>query len=256
MTQPRATGRLAHIFRYPIKSVGREALDDVALTPGHTLPGDRRFAVLHRDAVQHLAGGELNKWLPKSAFLRGAAAAPLQAIRGGWDGDVLVLDHPDLPTLRVDPARDEAALLDWLRPLWADSGKAPPARLVEGPQPLTDSSAPYVSVLSLSSLAAVEDRLGRKLGTDRWRGNLWIDGWPPFAELEASQADLRIGDVQLRVCCPIGRCPATSADTETGVLDGDTPRELQAAYGHDNFGIYAEVCSPGTIRAGNAAVMA
>lgn len=255
MTSSQATGRLAHIFRFPIKSVGRELLDDVALTPGRILPGDRRFGVLHRDAEQHLSGGELTRWLPKSAFLRGAAAAPLQAVRGGWDGDVLVLEHPDLPALRIDPARDEDALLDWLGPLWTDSGKAPAARLVEGPQPLTDSRAAYVSVLSLSSLKVVEDRLGRQLGTDRWRGNLWIDGWPPFAELQATQGDLRIGDVQLRIACPIGRCPATSADTRTGEVDGDTPAELHAAYGHDNFGIYAEVVSPGIIRTGDAAVL-
>ena len=110
------TARLAHIFRHPVKSVGGEALDEVRLTEGQPLPGDRRFAVLHEAAIQHLDGDELRRWLPKSAFLRGVASAPLQAISGGWDGEHLVLSHPDLPPLRFDPTRDQAALLDWLAP--------------------------------------------------------------------------------------------------------------------------------------------
>ena len=78
------TARLAHIFRHPVKSVGGEALDEVRLNEGQPLPGDRRFAVLHEAAIQHLDGDELRRWLPKSAFLRGVASAPLQAISGGW----------------------------------------------------------------------------------------------------------------------------------------------------------------------------
>ena len=35
------TARLAHIFRHPVKSVGGEALDEVRLTEGQPLPGDR-----------------------------------------------------------------------------------------------------------------------------------------------------------------------------------------------------------------------
>ena len=184
-----------------------------------------RLAALH-----HLdADGRLARWLPKSAFLRGAAAAPLQAVRGGWQGQTLVLTHPDLPPLAVDPDRDPQALVDWVAPLWAATGKPAPARLVEGPQPLADVKQPVVSLLSLTSLAELERRLGRPLGTDRWRGNLWIDGWAPFAEHDLRLRTLRIGAVVLKLTERIDRCPATSADTRTGRLDGDMPAELRQA---------------------------
>lgn len=246
------TAVLRHIFRYPIKSVGGEELDSVILDAGQVLPGDRHYGVMHADALRHLTeSGTLEKWLPKSAFLRGAAAAPLQAVTGGWEDGVLVLAHPDRPTLRFNPAGDEGPLLDWLAPLWADSGKAPPARLVAGPFPLTDVKKPYLSLLSLSSLAEVERRLGRPLGMARWRGNLWVDGWAPFAEADLRLARLRLGEVVFKMRDPIDRCPATSADTRTGRLDGDMPAELRAAFGNHDFGIYAEVVTPGTIRPGD-----
>ena len=41
--QPYAS--LASIYRYPVKGLTPEPLTDVALTPGQTLPADRRYAI-------------------------------------------------------------------------------------------------------------------------------------------------------------------------------------------------------------------
>ena len=41
--------RLASIWRHPVKAVGREGLETVALTAGRCLPDDRRWAVTHED---------------------------------------------------------------------------------------------------------------------------------------------------------------------------------------------------------------
>lgn len=246
------TARLGHIFRYPVKSAGGESLERVELTPDRPLPGDRRFAVLHGDALHHLDGDELRRWLPKAAFLRGAAAGSLQAITGGWRDGLLVLSHPDLADLAFDPLRDQAAALDWLAPLWAESGKAPPARLVEGVQALTDVSEPWLSVLSLSSLRALEKQAGQPLGTHRFRANLWIDGWEPFAEHDMQLHRIRIGDTaELVLTRHIRRCAATSIDTATGRFDIDLPAALEKRFWHRDFGIYARVAIGGTIRQGD-----
>lgn len=246
------TARLGHIFRYPVKSAGGESLERVELTPDRPLPGDRRFAVLHGDALHHLDGDELRRWLPKAAFLRGAAAGSLQAITGGWRDGLLVLSHPDLADLAFDPLRDQAAALDWLAPLWAESGKAPPARLVEGVQALTDVSEPWLSVLSLSSLRALEEQAGQPLGTHRFRANLWIDGWEPFAEHDMQLHRIRIGDTaELVLTRHIRRCAATSIDTATGRFDIDLPAALEKRFWHRDFGIYARVAIGGTIRQGD-----
>lgn len=250
MTLPEA--RLAKINRFPIKSIGGEALRRVRLTAGEGMPGDRRYGVLHRDALHHLQDGALTKWLPKSAFLRGVAGPRLQAVRGGWAEDGrLHLTHPELPDLIFDPEREGEALAEWLAPLWQDTGKAPPAGLVSGPLPLTDTKKPWLSLLSLSSLADLETRLHRHLGPDRWRGNLWVSGWPAHAERELRLQHLRIGAVTLKVVEPIGRCAATSVDTRRGSLDCDMPAELETAFGDQNFGVYVEVIEGGEIAAGD-----
>lgn len=248
------TARLAHIRRHPIKSVGGEGLGRVTLEAARRLPGDREWAVLteagERNARASETGGEPDRWLPKSCFLRGVIAAPLQAVEGGWHGDRLSLRHPQRPDLELDPETETADLIDWLAPLWPEA--APPAtRLVRGAAIWTDQKWPWISILSLSSLAALEAETGLDLGIHRWRGNLWVEGWPPFAERELIGQVLRIGAVELRVTDHIGRCDATSADTATGRRDIDMPATLERLYGHHDFGVFAEVVTGGEIAVGD-----
>ncbi|NHF73806.1 MOSC domain-containing protein [Paracoccus xiamenensis] len=241
------TGRLEQIWRYPVKSIGRERLDHVRLTRAERLPFDRHWAVLHETTLERLAdqlgdGDEIAGWMPKSAFLRGAAGPGLQAVSGGLRGDGLALHHPDLGTITVvphDPA-DRDRLIDWLRPIWPDD-KPAPARLVSGPEALTDTRKPYVSINAIDSLNSIENLLGKRLGTERWRGNLWIEGFDPFAELNWIGKTIRIGEAELVVREPIGRCAATSVDTDTGAPDIDMVRTLTEANGQPHFGVYAEV---------------
>ena len=69
------------IWRHPLKSHGREALDSVTMIAGQTMPGDRVWAVAH-DASK--ADG--SQWAPCANFTRGAKAPQLMAplmVRGG-----------------------------------------------------------------------------------------------------------------------------------------------------------------------------
>lgn len=245
------SARLALIRRHPIKSVGGEGLDSVTLQAARRLPGDREWAVLTEAGERHALASQTDRqpdrWLPKSCFLRGVAALDLQAISGGWQDDRLTLSHPRHGSISVDPATESQRLIDWLRPLWPSDAPAP-TRLVRGAAIWTDQKWPWISVLSLSSLADLETRMGQALGTHRWRGNLWVEGWEPFAERDLIGHVIRIGQVELRVTAHVGRCDATSADTESGRRDSDMVSALDRLYGHTDFGVFAEVVTGGQIR--------
>lgn len=247
------TGNLARIERFPIKSIGGEVLAEVELIAGQVLPGDRAYGVMHEDSLRHLdEDGRLGKWLPKSAFLRGAAGPSLQAVRGKRLADgSLRLSHPQREDIRFRPDfSDRARLVEWLAPLWP-ADKAPAAVVVEGPLALADIKDPYVSILSVTSLRALEAHMQADLGFDRWRANLWIDGFDPWAERGWADHIIQIGKVSLHVRRPIGRCSATSVDTTLGQLDCDMPAVLGALQDNKFFGVYAEVISGGLIRAGD-----
>ena len=242
--------RLARIRRHPVKSVGGEDLDRVSLTAHRRLPGDREWAVLHQSGERLAERQPSTDWLPKSAFLNAAKSHPLQAVQGGWWDDRLVLSHPVQGQITADPETQGDALVNWLQPLWpADRGTA--TRLVRSAAGWTDEPKPFVSVLSLSSLTALEHAMAQKLDVERWRGNLWIDGWDAFAERDLLGQTLRIGDTELRIEEPIGRCNATSGNAATGQTDCDMLSALQDLYGHTDFGVFAAVVKGGTISIGD-----
>lgn len=249
------TARLAHIRRHPIKSVGGEGLDSVTLAAARRLPGDREWAVLtqggERNAQASQTAGEPDRWLPKSCFVRGVQSPQVQAISGGWSDGRLTLRHPTRPDLTIDPETQGDRLVDWLRPLWPANASAP-TRLVRGAAIWTDQKWPWISVLSLASLADLEQRAGQPLGIHRWHGNLWVEGWQPWAERDLIGQVISIGPVELRVTAHIGRCEATCADTDTGERDIDMLGTLETLYGHTDFGIFAEVVTGGKIALGDA----
>ncbi|MCQ0970713.1 MOSC domain-containing protein [Paracoccus sp. TK19116] len=245
------TGRLARIRRHPIKSVGGEDLDRVTLAPARRLPGDREWAILTQSGERHAGQGEPATWLPKSCFLRGVAAAPLQAVSDGWmDERRMRLTHPSLPDLIFEPETEGARLTDWIAPLWPED-KPAASRLVRGAGIWTDVKWPWVSILSLSTLSQLEESAGKSLGIERWRGNLWVEGWEPSAERDLIGHVIRLGTIELRVTEPIGRCEATSANTDTGTRDIDMLATLASTFGHTDFGIYAEVVTGGDIAIGD-----
>lgn len=242
------TARLARICRHPVKGHGREDLSSVVLAEGECLPWDRHWAVAHEAAA--LVPG----WNACMNFARGAKAPALMAVTSRLDeaAGTVTLTHPDLPDLRFrpdDPA-DLPGFLAWVAPL-TPTDRAAPARIVAAGRGMTDSDFPSVSILSLSSLADLSARMGHDLSPDRWRGNLWIDGLAPWAEWDWLGRSLRIGEAELQVRERITRCRATSVDPLTGRIDVDTLAGLRAAFGHEDFGLYAVVSRGGTIRPGD-----
>jgi uncharacterized protein YcbX len=243
------TGRLAQICRHPIKGHGRETLASVRLLAGACLPWDRHWAVAH-EAAKLGDGG----WVPCANFARGAKAPALMAITSALDeqSGAVTLRHPDLGalTFRPDDPADLPAFLTWIAPL-APADRAQPAQIVSAGRGMTDSDFPSVSILSLTSLADLSARMGQDLSPDRWRGNLWLDGAAPWAEWDWLGRDIRIGGAVLRVQERITRCMATTVEPATGHSNADTLGALDAAFGHQDFGLYATVVQDGDIALGD-----
>lgn len=241
-------GTLARICRHPIKSHGREDLPAVQLVAGESLPMDRHWAVAH-DAARLVAG-----WNPSVNFARGAKAPALMAISARLDSgnSRITLMHPDLPDLVFcpdDPA-DLPQFLAWVRPL-NPPDRAQPVQIVTAGRGMTDTEYASVSLLNLASNAALAREIGLDLSPQRWRGNLWLDGFAAWEEFGWVGRKLRVGGAVLQVAARITRCKATSANPGTGRIDADTLGALQSGYGHQDFGVYATVISGGAIARGD-----
>jgi uncharacterized protein len=251
VTAARPAGRVAQLVRHPIKSAGYETVEMAVLVPGAAFPFDRVWAVAHAAARLTDPPG----WASKMQFLRGWGSAELMAIscRSGPEAREVTLGHPRRPTeaFRPDDPADAARLVDWLRPLWPVN-RPEPARVVAVPgQALTDQDQPLISINSVASLADLSRQMGQDLSIHRFRGNIWVDGWAPWSELDLIGQEITVGTARLRVEEPIGRCRATGANPETGAQDADIMAALEAGHGHTDFGIFARVIEAGTVALGD-----
>ncbi|HRO11012.1 MOSC domain-containing protein [Amaricoccus sp.] len=245
--------RVRALWRHPIKGHGVEAIGSTELAAGATMPWDRVWAIAHEAAR---LPGEPGAWAPCANFNRGAKAFQLMAIRAETDeakGRV-TLTHPRQEALTVDPddPEDAARLVAWVMPL-SNPHRALPARVVRADRGMTDSDFPSISLLNTAGLAALAGRVGRPLAQERFRGNVWLDGLAPFEEFDLVGREVRIGGATLRVRQPITRCMATTVDPVTGESDADTLGALRGGWGHEDFGVYAEVVEGGRIGVGDVA---
>lgn len=242
-------GDLALICRHPLKGHGREELASVRLSAGQSLPWDRVWAVAHEGSKLEPEGG----WSRPINFARAARAPELMALTSTLDEAAgrLTLRHPARGEISVtlgDEA-EMAALVDWLQPLNPE-GRLP-TRLVTARQTLTDSAWPSVSLLSLSSLRALGEKMGQELSPHRFRGNLWVEGWEPWAEKSLIGQEVQIGATRLLVREEITRCNATRVNPSTGIPDAETLTTLRDDFGHQQLGLYCEVIEGGEIRLGD-----
>lgn len=239
--------RLAEIWRYPIKSHGREPLESAVLSAGQVIPGDRQWAVAHEAAK--LKDG----WNPCVNFSRGGKVPGLMALTSHYDepAGTVTLHHPDKPSLTFDPDTDNQAFLDWIAPLMPADRAASKSIVRIGTRGMTDTPFPSMSLANPASHKAVADAVGQPLSHHRWRANFWVEGLKPWEEFTWIGRNIRIGDAHFAVRERITRCRATMANPDTGKIDADTLGALNGTFGHQDFGIYLECTGPGTIATGN-----
>jgi uncharacterized protein len=249
------TATLAHLCRHPVKSAGFEEVAEAVLETGRAFPFDREWAVAHAAAKFGPEGP--GGWVTKLNFLRGWGSAELMAVACTSDpaARTVTLSHPRRATATFAPDRDGAALVEWLRPLWPEVRPEPAFVTRHAGQAMTDVPEPYVAILNLASNRAVAARLGQDLSIHRWRGNLWVEGWAPFAELDLVGREIAVGGAVLKVEARISRCRATQANPVTGVFDAETLKALAEGWGREDFGAYARVIQGGRVAQGDAVML-
>lgn len=244
------SGKVAALYRHPVKSLGEERLEAVALGAGRHMPWDRVWAVLH-------GGGRFDaerpQWVGARNFVTQTFVPNLSRIVMRFDETTgkLSLDHPQADPISVNPDTEGEALCDWLLPL-AGAIRPGPYRVARLPDAaLTDFPDAHLALNSMSSLAALEDAAGGALARGRFRGNVWIDGFAPWEEFDWVGREITVGEARLAVTDRIQRCNATSANPATGLRDSNPSNLLKRRWGHMDFGVYARVVKGGAVRSGD-----
>jgi len=248
------SGYVAGIFRHPVKGFTPEPLQSVALAPGEGFPHDRVWAVENGPSGFDPAAPA---FVPKNRFTVLAQIAKVAAARTAYDPETTTLHvvAPGAPEIAVrlgEPAGREA-FAAWLTDLLGEDVKGP-LSVVEAPASwrFTDHPLGQVSIINLNSLRDLGQRMGVELDPLRFRANLYVDGWPAWAELGWDGKALMLGWARAEVFKPIVRCAATHVDPTTAERDLEVTKALFDNYGHLHCGIYVRVTSAGPVGLGDA----
>jgi len=251
-TTARAT--LRAIYRYPVKGLSAEPLAATVLAAGQTVIGDRRYALENGPSGFDPA---MPRYLPKQRFLMLMKNERLARLDTLFDdaSHVLVIHQNGTQVARGDlrtPA-GRADIEGFFLNFCADELRGSPKLLAAQGHSFSDVAKKVVSIINLASVGAVEGMVGQPLDPLRFRGNLYVEGWPAWREFDLLGQEVAIGaQARARVVKRIARCAATNVEPGTGVRDLDVPATLLRNLGHVDCGVYAEVTAAGAIAPGDA----
>ncbi len=236
MTEPGVEiGRVAELWRYPVKSMAGESLDAVDVS-WFGLVGDRRWAFV-RDG------------LVRSGF-------PWMTIRersdmGSYRPSFTEPEDPNgSPTFVRTPADEEYDVVD----------PALAAELGDGVRVLKQNRGVFdalpLSLVTTQALAGLGQFVDRQLEAVRFRPNLVVEaaGTVAFPEDAWVGTVLRIGGLRMRVDKRDKRCVMVNVDPVTSVRD---PAILRAIARERDacFGVYGTTVQPGRVAVGDAVVL-
>jgi uncharacterized protein len=250
-------GRIAALYRHPVKGFTPEALTSADLRVGEAFPCDRLYAVENGPSG---FDPEAPAFVPKQKFAVLAAVPQVAKARTAYDeaSATLTAETCGRPPFqgRLDTEAGRAAFAAWLEPLVADHARGPLRVVHAGGHRFMDHPLGHVSVINLTSVRDLAAKLGREVDPLRFRANVYVDGWPAWVENDwpandGAARELKLGAARVSVFKPIVRCVATHVDPVTGVRDMEVVKALFDHFGHMHCGVYVHVQAAARIASGD-----
>jgi uncharacterized protein len=233
--QVRLVGRVAALWRYPVKSMGAEPLDGAEVS-WHGLAGDRRWAFIREGMVRSGFPWLTIREMPQMGLYRPRFAEP---------------DRPDgSRTLVRTPSGAELDVVD--PALAAELGHG--ARVIKQDRGIFDTLP--LSLITTETLASLGTLVRFPLDVRRFRPNLLVEApdGGPFPEDAWVGAVLRIGGMRLRVDKRDQRCVMVNVDPVTSRRDPAVLRAI-ARQREACLGVYGSTVQPGRVTLGDEVVL-
>ncbi len=231
----RSAGRVAGLWRYPVKSMGAEALSEAEVS-WHGLAGDRRWAFIQEGMVRSGFPWLTIRQCPEMSRFRPSLVDQAR---------------PDTsPTMVLTPSGESFDVMD---PALA-AQLAPGARIIKQDRGVFDTFP--LSVITTQTIASLSTLTGAELDVLRFRPNLLIEasGQEPWPEDAWVGCVLRIGGLRMRVDKRDKRCVMVNIDP---VTLNRNPAVLRAiARERDvHLGVYGSTAQPGRVTVGDAVII-
>ena len=177
--------QLTSIYRYPVKGLSAEKLHRVTLAVGETLPFDRAYAIENGPSGFDPAAP---KHFPKIVFLMLMRHERLAELATAFDDATATLtirkDGAVVAEGNLETDEGRSAIAAFFDTFAAKELKGPAKVLHGAGHSFSDSRHKVVSLINLETVRALGKDLGADLHPLRFRGNLYVEGMPAWAEFD------------------------------------------------------------------------
>lgn len=247
-------GRITALYRYPIKGFTPEPVAEARLEAGGCFPADRLYAVEDGPSGFDEAAPA---YVPKVKYAVLAKLEQVALARTAYDETTGMLragavGHPDIEA-NLETDEGKAAFAAWLTAVLGEAA-AGPLKVLNAPgYRFLDHPRGHASVVNLASVRSLSAHVGYELDPLRFRANLYVEGWPAWAEMDWTEKALRFGEVETTVFKPIIRCAAIDVDPATAERGEELVKALWEHQGHAFCGLYLHVTGGGRLAVGDRA---
>lgn len=246
------TDVLTAIYRYPVKGLSPDPLQQATVARGGALPYDRAWAIENGPSRFDPADP---KAVPDISFLILMRDERLAALETRFEEEtqrlMLLRGGRQVASGVLSTQSGRQLLEQFFAAFMGDRLRGRP-KIVSAPgHTITEGGVPCVHIINLATLRELERIMGRAIDPIRFRPNLIVDGPAPWSELNWVGHEMSVGPVRLDVCERTSRCAATNVDPKTGARDMDIPAVLKREFGHTDFGVYATILTGGTLSVGD-----
>jgi uncharacterized protein YcbX len=223
-----SVGRVVGLWRYPVKSMGAEALEQVDVS-WHGLQGDRRWAFIRNNSVRSgfpwftlRQRNDMNKFVP--SFTDPSEADTSKTVVQTPSGEILDIDDPALGL----------------------------ALCSEGAQVIKQSRGVFdtfpISLITTQTITRLGEMVGDVLDVLRFRPNILVEADDDLPFLEDSWVGhiLRIGAMRRRVDQRDGRCVVITIDPASGERNPEILRAVKNQR-QQCIGVYGSTVEPACI---------
>ena len=111
-----------------------------------------------------------------------------------------------------------------------------------------------ISLINHNSIKDIENKISHKVEYQRFRGNFYVEGLPPWEERKMLGKIIKIGGLSFKIDDNIPRCSATNLRPKTDKSTFNLPQKLKQLYDHSDLGVYilplqdGEICSGDQIK--------
>jgi MOSC domain-containing protein len=245
------SARVTAIYRYPVKGLSAEPMENVALSAGKPLPFDRAWAIENGPSR---FDPDDPKPVPDISFLILMRDERLAALEARFEEETqrLILSRggQQVTSGQLTSPAGRQIIEQFFAAFMSERLRGRP-KVVSAPGH-SFMEGGRIHLINLATLRELERAMGRPVDPIRFRANIVIDGAEPWAELDWVGKEIAAGPIRFEVTERTSRCAATNVNPATATRDMDIPAAIRRQWRHTDFGVYVEVVQGGELAVGDA----